>query len=85
MRARYLGDHVDMRAFGISFPRGVYVEVTDTHAQTKIRGNNHFEVESDDIETVEFKEVESASADPTVIGGADAEPVRAKPGRKPKH
>lgn len=57
MRARYLGDHSNFTSWGIPFPRGVFVEVGDPHAQKKIAGNNHFEVENSDAEDVVFTEM----------------------------
>jgi hypothetical protein len=39
----YLGDHDGFTSWGISFPRGVAVEVRDGHAAAKCRGNSHFE------------------------------------------
>lgn len=56
MRARYLGERDDFAAWGIRFPRGVFVKVSDAHAQKKIAGNSHFEVEVLDAEDVEFTE-----------------------------
>lgn len=55
-RAKYLGDHSNFAAWGIHFPRGVYVPVNDEAAQKKISANCHFEVESIDAEDVEFVE-----------------------------
>lgn len=55
-RAKYLGDHNDFSAWGIRFPRGVFVPVDDPHAQAKISANCHFEVEKSDAEDVEFTE-----------------------------
>lgn len=57
MRARYLGDHDSVTLFGIHFPKGVFVDVDDAHAQRKVAGNSHFEVEKIQAETVEFREV----------------------------
>jgi hypothetical protein len=57
MRARYLGDHSEFSAWGIQFPRGVFVKIDDPHAQKKISANSHFEVENSDAEEVEFVEV----------------------------
>lgn len=71
-RAKYLGDHDRFSAWGIRFPRGVFVPVTDPHAQAKISGNSHFEVEQSDAEDVEFTETpmgESVAEAP----GADAD------------
>lgn len=56
VRARYLGDHDKFSAWGIRFPRGIFVPVSDAHAQKKIAGNRHFEIENSDAEEVEFVE-----------------------------
>lgn len=56
MRARYLGDHAEITLWELTFPRGVFVSVEDPHAQMKIAGNSHFEVEVTDAEDVEFVE-----------------------------
>jgi hypothetical protein len=38
----YLGDHESVTLWGITFPQGVAVSVSDEHAIGKLRGNNHF-------------------------------------------
>lgn len=55
-RAKYLGDHDNFSAWGIRFPLGVFVPVSDEHAQKKISTNSHFEVENSDAEDVAFVE-----------------------------
>ena len=42
MRFAYIGDHKGMVAFGLPFPVGVAVEVTDPHAIAKLSGNSHW-------------------------------------------
>jgi hypothetical protein len=87
MRARYLGNLDNFAAFGIHFPRGVFVEVSDTHAQSKIRNNNHYEVEREDIEDVEFTETvtpapqdEAPAQTPEAVHEVgDAQPVVEEP------
>lgn len=50
----YIGEEEETDAFGLRFPRGVPVEVTDAHAVRKLRWNVHF---SEVIEGVEVVEV----------------------------
>ena len=63
MRARYLGDHDNLTAWGIRFPRGIFVRVDDKAAQQKIASNQHFEVENVDADEVQF--VEHVREEPT--------------------
>ena len=78
MRARYLGDHDNFAAWGIPFPRGVFVEVSDAHAQKKIAGNSHFEIEQSDAEDVDFKMVESCTLPAEAAVDGDVPPFEFK-------
>lgn len=53
MRAfSYIGDHDSTTLWGITFPRGVAVSVSDAHALRKLSGNNHFAEVFDGVEVV---------------------------------
>jgi hypothetical protein len=85
MRARYLGDHDNFTAWEIRFPRGVFVPVTDPHAQGKIKNNREFEVENSDAEEVEFVETqrsEFASALLSVENAAASASIAAESSRQ---
>ena len=43
----YLGDHAATTLWGIQFPRGVAVAVSDPHAIRKLEGNSHFSEQRD--------------------------------------
>ena len=38
----YIGDEQETQVFGLVFPRGVAVEVTDSHAIRKLTNNQYF-------------------------------------------
>ncbi len=48
----YTGDHAETRVFGLAFPAGEPVEVTDAHAVQKLRGNRDFIEVFDGVEIV---------------------------------
>lgn len=47
MQAVYIGPENETEIFGLVFPRGQAVEVTDAHAQEKLRWHPLFEVKGD--------------------------------------
>jgi hypothetical protein len=49
----YIGDEPGTDAFGLLFPAGVAVEVTNPHAINKLRGNPFFAESFDGVEVVE--------------------------------
>lgn len=48
----YIGDEQETGAFGLLFPAGVPVEVTNEHAIKKLRGNPYFCESIDGVEVV---------------------------------
>lgn len=44
----YIGDEPSVFAFGLTFPRGAFVEVTDAHALKKLANHPHFRSAPDD-------------------------------------
>lgn len=48
----YIGDHEETAVFGLSFPQGVTVEVTDQRAIGKLSNNPHFVLVVDGIEVM---------------------------------
>lgn len=49
----YIGDHEGTEVFGLRFPRGTAVEVSDPHAVMKLRNNSHFSEVFDGVEVLE--------------------------------
>jgi hypothetical protein len=48
----YLGDHEAVTLWGIEFPQGVAVSVSDEQAIGKLRGNSHFSEVFDGVEVM---------------------------------
>lgn len=46
MKYAYLGDHESVSLYGVHFPVGVFVEVTNETLLRKLAGNTHFEAEN---------------------------------------
>lgn len=44
MKATYIGEEIAVSLFGLIFPRGQAVEVTDEHAAKKLANNPQFQV-----------------------------------------
>lgn len=44
MKVTYIGDEIAVALFGMTFPKGQAVEVTDEHAQRKLAANPQFSV-----------------------------------------
>lgn len=61
IRARYTGDVQNFSAFGIEFPEGEFVEVTNTKIAAKLKCNSHFEVKEGEFEDVQFTETKKTS------------------------
>jgi hypothetical protein len=55
MKFAYVGGDEETTAFGLRFPRGVGVEVTDAHAIRKLSNNPHFSTVVDGVEVMEPK------------------------------
>ena len=53
MRFTYIGDELETVAFGLRFPRGVGVEVTDPHAVRKLTNNRFFAAVFDGVEVLD--------------------------------
>jgi hypothetical protein len=45
----YIGDEPSVFAFGLTFPKGVFVEVTDAHALKKLPNHSHFRSAPDEL------------------------------------
>lgn len=68
-KAKFIGDPNDdfsgpsiMTLWGYSFPKGEYIEISDTVAN-KVRTHNHFAVEGEEGETAEKAAVDAMSLD----------------------
>ena len=55
----YIGDEQGTDAFGLLFPAGVAVEVTDGHAIKKLRGNQYFVEVFDGVQVVDAPQQEA--------------------------
>lgn len=55
----YIGDEQETDAFGLLFPAGVAVEVTDSHAINKLRGNCYFVELFDGVQVVDAPKAEA--------------------------
>lgn len=55
----YIGEEHGTDAFGLLFPAGAAVEVTDPHAINKLRGNRYFVEVFDGVEVVESPAAEA--------------------------
>lgn len=53
MQFAFIGDEPENVAFGLRFPRGVAVEVTDAHAVRKLTNNRFFAAVFDGVEVLE--------------------------------
>jgi hypothetical protein len=49
----YIGDELGTDAYGLLFPAGVAVEVTQPHAINKLRGNRFFAEVFEGVEVIE--------------------------------
>lgn len=49
----FIGEEQETTAFGLRFPRGVGVEVTDAHAVRKLTNNQYFAAVFDGVEVLE--------------------------------
>ena len=49
----FIGDEQESRGFGLVFPRGVAVEVTDSHAIRKLTNNQFFSQVFDGVEVLD--------------------------------
>lgn len=52
MQFAFIGDEPENVAFGLRFPRGVAVEVTDAHAVRKLTNNRFFAAVFDGVEVL---------------------------------
>lgn len=62
----YIGEGEETDAFGLVFPRGVPVEVTDAHAIRKLSNNAQFVAVFDGVEVVEAPEPKRRGRPPKV-------------------
>lgn len=53
MQFAFIGDEPENVAFGLRFPRGVAVDVTDEHAVRKLTNNRFFAAVFDGVEVLE--------------------------------
>ena len=53
MHFTYIGEESETTAFGLRFPHGVGVEVTDAHAVRKLTNNPYFASVVDGVEVLE--------------------------------
>lgn len=53
MKFTFIGEEQENVAFGLRFPRGVGVEVTDAHAVRKLTNNRFFAAVFDGVEVLE--------------------------------
>ena len=49
----FIGDEQETQGFGLVFPRGVGVEVTDAHATRKLTHNQYFAQVCDGVEVLD--------------------------------
>lgn len=52
----FIGDEQETQVFGLVFPRGVAVEVTDSHAIRKLTNNQYFSQVFDGVEVLDAVE-----------------------------
>lgn len=55
----YIGEEQGTDAFGLLFPAGVAVEVSDAHAIKKLRGNRYFVEVFDGVQVVDAPQQEA--------------------------
>lgn len=87
-RFSYEADCEEVRPFGLRFPRGVPVEVSDPFVAGKLAGNPHFREHTDAGQVLKDALAESVRLDPpsgdlNVTGALVLPVVDAPPKRKP--
>ena len=62
----YMGDHEETRVFGLSFPRGVPVEITDDRIARKLANNCDFSAVVEGVEVMPAEPVKRRGRPPKV-------------------